>query len=482
MEIPNDPSLITIVFPKTHYQKKRKSKFLFKELRSPTSMAERRDQVDIEDPPARIPLLESIQSQNSEPTGREDDEEAHLDSALQLLDVLLAFLGFHQSSVLSCALSWTGFVLVGIVLPVVVLQLTDCATCEKYQIKDFELDIVASQACLAAVSLLCLSHNLRKYGIKRFLTVDRQTSSLARFRKDYVEKILGSIRLLVFWALACFILKAVREVIRILYAERVSWGISIAILLAMTISWTYVSLISISTAIVFHLMCNLQLIHFDDYAKLLQTESEVLLLIEEHIFLRYHLSKISHRFRIFLLLQFLVVTASQFMTLFQTTGYSAMITLINGGDFAVSAIVQVVGVILCLHGATKISHRAQGTASVASRWHALVTCGPGDVSQPRHQNGNGNSDAPSSRLNSMTSNYSESDLESLDILTMPTTTQLASYMTSYHKRQAFVMYLQMNPGGITIFGWTVDRALMNTIFFIELTLVTFVLGKTIVFS
>lgn len=45
-----------------------------------------------------------------------------------------------------------------------------------------------------------------------------------------------------------------------------------------------------------------------------------------------------------------------------------------------------------------------------------------------------------------------------------------------------VLYLQNNPGGITIFGWTVDRALINTIFFIELSLVTFVLGKTIVFT
>lgn len=43
-----------------------------------------------------------------------------------------------------------------------------------------------------------------------------------------------------------------------------------------------------------------------------------------------------------------------------------------------------------------------------------------------------------------------------------------------------VIYLQSNPGGITIFGWTVDRTLLNTIFFLELTLVLFVLSKTIV--
>ena len=45
-----------------------------------------------------------------------------------------------------------------------------------------------------------------------------------------------------------------------------------------------------------------------------------------------------------------------------------------------------------------------------------------------------------------------------------------------------VIYLQSNPGGITIFGWAVDRALINTFFFIELTLVLFVLGKTIILA
>lgn len=139
------------------------------------------------------------------------------------------------------------------------------------------------------------------------------------------------------WALPIFLLKTVREIVRILYADRESWWLSIAILLALVVSWTYVSTISLTASIMFHLVCNLQVIHFDDYGKLLERESDVLVFIEEHIRLRYHLSKISHRFRIFLVLQFLVVTASQFVTLFQITGYGGIITLINGGDFAVSS-------------------------------------------------------------------------------------------------------------------------------------------------
>lgn len=119
------------------------------------------------------------------------------------------------------------------------------------------------------------------------------------------------------------------------YVNHDSWWLSIAILIAFVVSWTYVSTISLSASILFHLVCNLQVIHFEDYGKLLQRESDVLVFIEEHIRLRYHLSKISHRFRIFLVLQFVVVTASQFVTLFQVTGYSGIITFINGGDFAV---------------------------------------------------------------------------------------------------------------------------------------------------
>ncbi|GJV89902.1 putative reverse transcriptase domain-containing protein, partial [Tanacetum coccineum] len=61
-----------------------------------------------------------------------------------------------------------------IVVPVIVLMLTtNCLRCDLYQVKGFELVVVSSHACLAAVALLCLSHNLRKYGVRKFLFVDQ---------------------------------------------------------------------------------------------------------------------------------------------------------------------------------------------------------------------------------------------------------------------------------------------------------------------
>ncbi|TKY59871.1 hypothetical protein E2542_SST16965 [Spatholobus suberectus] len=447
-------------------------------------------QIQTEEPPeSQTPLLTSNEgvengddnneNKKEDGDGENEEDESEVEESLARLERFLTALGFNQNSALSLVVSWSVFAAVGVVLPLVALSMCECQECERYEIQSFEMVIVAFQASLAAVSLLCLSHNLRKYGLRRFLFVDRYSGQMRCFYRDYVAQISGSVRLLVLWVLPCFLLKTVREIIRISYVQHGSWWLSLAIFSALILSWTYMSTISLSACILFHLVCNLQVIHFDDYGKLLQRESDVLVFMEEHIRLRYHLSKISHRFRIYLLLEFLVVTASQAVTLLQVTGYGEMLTFINGGDFAVSTLVQVVGIIICLHAATRISHRAQGIVSLASRWHAMVTCTSSDASQLRSSASAGSLEA-ANHLNSIHIDYSESDVESMDYAGMSTNTQRASYMSSHHKRQAFVMYLQTNPGGITIFGWTVDRSLVNTIFFLELSLVTFVLGQTLI--
>lgn len=98
-------------------------------------------------------------------------------------------------------------------------------------------------------------------------------------------------------------------------------------------------------------------------------------------------------------------------------------------------------IILCLNGASKISHRAQGIGALASRWHALVTCSASDA-QLRTSNSVGNLEA-ANKLGNFNVDYSESDVESLDFVTSPSNVQLASYMSSYHKRLAL--------GTITVF-------------------------------
>ena len=45
-----------------------------------------------------------------------------------------------------------------------------------------------------------------------------------------------------------------------------------------------------------------------------------------------------------------------------------------------------------------------------------------------------------------------------------------------------VTYLENNRAGITVFGFTLDRSYLHTIFMLEWTLFLWLLGKTIGFS
>lgn len=425
---------------------------------------------ETENPPTQIEKIEDFDS---------DNDSDDVDKTLRQLERIVYFLSFNQPSLKTCLLSWVIFLLFGLSLPLIIINLENCDGCESYQNKDFEISIIIFQATLAAISLLCLSYNLRKYGIRKFLFVDRYSGQLCRFQDEYIQKIRDSIGSILYWILLCFILKTVREVARVSFQQHSNHEsklVRLLILFGLIASWTYVSAMYLTACVIFHLVCNLQIIHFDDYGKFMERHSNVMVYIEEHNRLRHYLSKISHRFRIYLLLIFWVVTASQFITLFQTTGYTGNLNLINGGDFVVSSVVQVVGTILCLNAAAKISHRAQRIAALASKWHATVTC---NANNSDNQLRVSNSNASLDRANSMES-VSSSDGEDSVNGVNPSSQHLASQMSSYHKRQAFVLYLQTNPGGITIFGWTVDRGLINTIFFMELSLVLFVLGKTII--
>ncbi|KAL5717709.1 hypothetical protein ACHQM5_010681 [Ranunculus cassubicifolius] len=417
-------------------------------------------------PTTETPLLTHQQSRES----TEEFTDTQLSKTIKHLQTFLYITGFHQSSPLSISLSWIGFIIVGVILPALIIEISSCSRCSKYLVSTFEYYILVFQGVLAAVSLLCISHIVRRHGLRNFLFVDRQHGRVTKFHQQYTAKIQSFFRLLILCTGPCFILKIILEVVRNVYMYS-TWWKSIGIMLASVISWTYLTTVSLSASLLFNLVCNLQIIHFDDYEKLLESDSDVSECLKEHMRLKHYLCKISHRFRIYLLLEFLIVTASQLFILFQTTGDHGILDVLNGGNFAVISIAQLVGIVLSLHAAAKFSHRAQGIASVASRWHAIVTCSDIETSQSGVLNSSGN-------LDSLYLNFSESDMESSDPVILPTNTQ----MPSYHKRQSLVMYLQSNLGGVTIFGWTIDRVLINTVFFVELSLVSFVLGKTLIYT
>ncbi|GKF38335.1 neuropeptides B/W receptor type like protein [Tanacetum coccineum] len=131
-------------------------------------------------------LIKTNQTHNNILHEDQENDDNNLDNGLQRLDFYLLLMGFNQDSFLRFGLSWFMFLMIGVVVPVIVLMLTtNCLRCDLYQVKGFELVVVSSHACLAAVALLCL----RKYGVRKFLFVDESHGHVQRFSKDYVLNI-----------------------------------------------------------------------------------------------------------------------------------------------------------------------------------------------------------------------------------------------------------------------------------------------------
>lgn len=149
--------------------------------------------------------MASAEFQPPEP-GAEDDNSIHvslidaiqnftdLDISLNKLERFLRFLGFCQYSIFSAALSWLAFVVFSIVVPLLVTYFGYCSNCELYQINDFEREVFVCQSIAAFISLLCISHNLRKYRIRKLLFVDRYHGKLTQFSELYLKKIRVSVQ------------------------------------------------------------------------------------------------------------------------------------------------------------------------------------------------------------------------------------------------------------------------------------------------
>ena len=120
---------------------------------------------------------------------QEELNDTQLNHSLHRLETFLRIFGFCQYSALSITLSWLVFLLLGVALPLSIIELSYCSNCEKYQIKNFELEILVSESLVAAISLLFISHNLRKYGERKFLFVDRCHGHMTQFREEYLQKI-----------------------------------------------------------------------------------------------------------------------------------------------------------------------------------------------------------------------------------------------------------------------------------------------------
>ncbi|KAF3446483.1 hypothetical protein FNV43_RR11662 [Rhamnella rubrinervis] len=231
-------------------------------------------------------------------------------------------------------------------------------------------------------------------------------------------------------------------------------------------SWIYRTGVFLLVCVLFRLTCELQIHRFEGFHKLFEgCESDSTVIFEEHVRIRKQLLLTSHRYRFFIIACLVTITVSQFVALLLVLVSKSEKTFFNSGDLLICSVVELCGFCLCLLGAARITHRAQGIVGIATRWHMVVTSASVGLEQCK-ANASAEPNAPSDCCDSSDNFITVSPQDP----------------SSFQTRQALVTYLQHNNGGITLFGFALDRGLLHTLFAFEFSLVLWILSKVVVLS
>ncbi|XP_038689128.1 uncharacterized protein LOC119988234 isoform X2 [Tripterygium wilfordii] len=348
---------------------------------------------------------------------------------------LLSWVCLDHSSLWKSGLSWSVFFVLGIGVPLVSHFVFLCSTCDSEHQRPYDAVVQLSLSSLAIVSFLCLSAWARKFGVRRFLFLDKLSDESDRVREGYQRHLQLA-------------------------------------------SWLYRTSIYILVCILYQLICHLQILKLEDFAQVFQQETEVCSILQQHLMIRRSLKVISHRFRKFILSSLIFVTASQLMCLLITIRSSANNNIFEAGELALCSISLVLGLFICLRSSTKISHKAQSITSLAATWHVCATINSFD--EP-------DGETPTTQITSgqvypvnidceLDDEEDDADDDSDNSKLVP----VFAHTISFQKRHALVMYLENNRAGITVFGFMLDRTGLHAVFGVELALLLWLLNKTIV--
>lgn len=407
----------------------------------------------------------------------------------------LRCLGLDQSTRFKVGLSWVVFVLFTFVVPWVNLTSVSCPDCDSQHRHPFEGLVQLAESSLAAVSFLALSHIVRRHGLRRTLLLDRivrESSEVCtgyEFELHSAFSLLGSILLPVAAIEIAFRLWWYYYVtVSIPFIEsnqKLTILLNVAFFTSGLLAWLYRTSVFLFTCILFRLMCSLQILRLKGYIQLLGTTPNVSVILAEHMRIRSQLTTISHRFRAFLVASLFTIGFSQVWSLFVLLSSFEKISFFRAGDLVVCSVVQVTGLMLCLNGAARITHRAQRIVGIVSQWHALATCNPHAVTDSEKTG-----DDPSQWKSTMRGpahprlyNEDSSDPDSDDDSSCGYDTPVDKTihdMESYQKRHALLCYLQQAKTGISLYGCVLDRGFLYGMFGSTFSLTLFILGKTII--
>ncbi|XP_076952152.1 uncharacterized protein LOC143625793 [Bidens hawaiensis] len=242
-------------------------------------------------------------------------------------------------------------------------------------------------------------------------------------------------------------------------------------------SWLYRTSLFFLVCVLFKLTCGLQILRFQDFAKVFERQADVGSILREHLAIRRTLRVISRRFRVFILSTLVLVTASQFASLLVTTKSGSLVNVSTAGELALCSLTLVSGLCICLRSAAKITHKAQSVTSLGAKWHTCATIDSFENVGPTEE-------TPVANANNHFNAHMDSDMDEGEEDELDNTKLVPVYRDtiSYQKRQALATYFENSRSGIAVFGFMLDRMSLRMIFAVEMSLTLWLLKKTINFS
>ncbi|CAN6469876.1 unnamed protein product [Victoria cruziana] len=304
---------------------------------------------------------------------RADDELCSFRTCLRWMCV-------DQSDPWRTTLCWFVFLVLAFGVPILSHFILWCPACDPRHQRPYDLLVEVSLTSISTVSFVSLSSFVRKYGLRRFLFLDKLCNESEKVRQMYSHYLNSSFRLLSCFVLPCFVVEIGYKSwwyaygtakIPFIWNPYVSDAISCVLELS---SWVYRTSIFFLVCVLFQLISHLQILRLQDFNRVFQPESDVGSILREHLRIRKQLRVISHRYRAFIISSLIVVTISQFASLLATTRSTAHINLFKAGDVALCSVVLLAGLLICLKSAAKITHKAQAIVSHAAKWHVCMTC------------------------------------------------------------------------------------------------------------
>ncbi|KAJ1380415.1 hypothetical protein SESBI_46051 [Sesbania bispinosa] len=412
---------------------------------------------------------------------------SHVNDEFHTFRSYLRWMCVDQSNLFTATLSWLVFFLLAIAIPAASHFVLACPSCDANHSRPYDDVVQLSLSSVASLSFLCLTSFVKKYGLRRFLFFDKLCDESETVRMNYMAQLNRSVKILSVFVGPCFVAECAYKVwwyasgaSQIPFLGNVFVSDAVACILELC-SWLYRTTVIFLVCVLFRLICHLQILRLQDFATYFHVDSDVASVMSEHLRIRRHLRIISHRFRAFILLALVLVTGSQFACLLETTKTTHDLNIYKTGELALCSVTLLSALSILFRSATKITHKAQAITGLAAKWHVCATLDSFD--------GVAEGDVLTAQISHEkifpqvgTDGESETDDAGDEEDEIDTTKLIPSYAystISYQKRQALVNYFENNRAGITVFGFMLDRSTLHTIFGIELSLVLWLLGKTI---